>query len=74
MHISKITTKGQVTIPADVRHRAQLQVGDLLSFEVDGDRIITRKIKPQTDEYLDALPATMQEWLSDEDEEAWHDL
>lgn len=74
MHISKITTKGQVTIPAGVRHRIQLQAGDLLSFEVDGDRIITRKVRPQTDEYLDALPSGMQEWLSDEDEEAWRDL
>jgi antitoxin PrlF len=66
MQIAKITSKGQVTIPASVRHQFQLQTGDLLSFEVEGGCIITRKIRPQTDDYLDAVPATLGEWLSDE--------
>lgn len=40
----KVTRNFQVTIPASVRERLGIRVGDLLSVEVDGDRIILRKV------------------------------
>jgi antitoxin PrlF len=36
---STLTTKGQVTIPADVRRRLGLHPGDLVAFIVDGDEV-----------------------------------
>jgi AbrB family looped-hinge helix DNA binding protein len=33
MNASKITTKGQVTIPKAVRERLRLQAGDVLVYE-----------------------------------------
>ncbi|GAB6945323.1 AbrB/MazE/SpoVT family DNA-binding domain-containing protein [Vulcanisaeta sp. JCM 14467] len=40
----KVTRNYQVTIPASVRERLGIRIGDLLSVEVDGDRIILRKV------------------------------
>jgi antitoxin PrlF len=39
MQTSTVTSKGQVTIPADVRKRLGLQPGDHVGFIVDGDEV-----------------------------------
>ena len=39
MQTSTLTTKGQVTIPADVRRRLGLHPGDRVAFIVDGDEV-----------------------------------
>lgn len=39
MQTSTLTTKGQVTIPADVRKRLGLRPGDRVAFLVDGDEV-----------------------------------
>jgi antitoxin PrlF len=45
MHSSTLTTKGQVTIPADLRKRLNLSAGDQVRFElVDGAiRLVKRE-------------------------------
>lgn len=39
MQTSVLTSKGQVTIPADVRRRLGLSPGDRLAFVLDGDQV-----------------------------------
>ena len=39
MQTSTLTTKGQVTIPADVRRRLGLRPGDQVGFIVEGDQV-----------------------------------
>jgi AbrB family looped-hinge helix DNA binding protein len=39
MHSSTLTSKGQVTIPAEVRRRLGLHSGDHVGFVVDGDEV-----------------------------------
>ena len=74
MEISKITSKGQVTIPPALRKAAHFKTGDKLVFELDGDRVIVTKFKPAKDAYLGSVSLNLEEWLSDDDEEAWSDL
>ncbi len=38
-HVSVITRKGQVTIPAEIRRALSLNEGDKIAFEVEEDRI-----------------------------------
>ncbi len=40
----KVTRNYQETIPAGIRERLEIKVGDLLSVEIDGDRIILRTV------------------------------
>jgi len=74
MDLARVTAKGQTTIPKRIREWADVKGGDLLSFDMDGKRIIIRKIERTADIELAAIQATMSEWNSDEDEEAWRDL
>jgi antitoxin PrlF len=74
MQISRITAKGQTTIPVSIRKAAHMEAGDTLAFEIKGDHLIVRKIKSPTDAYLKGIEETLNEWSSPEDEEAWSGL
>ena len=39
---AKITSKGQITIPAEVRHALGVREGDTVIFEQDGDTVRVR--------------------------------
>lgn len=74
MEFAKITARGQTTIPKTVREAANLREGDVIAFEIEGDRVVVHKVVPGRDEYLQGLGEVMGEWLSPEDEVAWRDL
>ena len=74
MEVARIMSRGRVTIPKSIRETADLHEGDAIAFEIEGDRLVLRKIVPGRDDYLHGLGAMMGEWLSPEDEEAWRDL
>ena len=73
--LAKISSKGQVTIPADVRKKLHLETGDTLAWETEADgRIWVRRIEPLDLDYLAAVSGTLSEWNSPEDDEAYRDL
>lgn len=74
MHFSKITTRGQTTIPKRIREAADLHVGDVIAFEIEDDHLVVRKVTPGQDNYLKGLSEILSEWSSPVDEEAWRDL
>lgn len=74
MNVAKITSKGQITIPAAVRKAAQLKESDMLAFEIEDDHLVVRKITVSVDVYLDGVSGMLDEWTSPEDEKAWKGL
>jgi len=73
--LAKISSKGQVTVPAEVRKTLQLKTGDTLAWEVQEDgKISVRRIEPIDVDYISALSGTLSEWSSVEDDEAYRDL
>lgn len=75
MELARITARGQATIPKRVREAAGLAAGDLLSFEVQSDHLVVRKLPvAEDDAYLHGVSGTLDEWNSPEDEAAWRDL
>ena len=76
MELAKITARGQTTIPKRIREAANLQVGDVLAFEVEGNHLVAHKVTPGRGDYLhlQGLFEAMSEWRTPEDEEAWRDL
>ena len=74
MELGRVGTRGQTTIPKRVR-TANLNVGDMLAFEVRADHLVVRKMPVAHDDaYLRGIEHTLDEWSSPEDEEAWRDL
>jgi antitoxin PrlF len=71
---SRITSKGQTTIPREVRERLSLRAGDVIVYEVDQEEVRLRKQVPLDMAYLRAVQTTLSEWESPEDAAAFDDL
>jgi len=71
---SRITSKGQTTIPRAIREKLSLKPGDVLVYELEEDEVRLRKQTPLDVAYLRAVQATLSEWDSPEDAAAFDDL
>jgi len=71
---SRISGKGQVTIPKKVRETLGASPGDLIAYEVNGTVVTLKRFGPFDAAYHTALSQTLDEWTTAEDEEAFHDL
>ena len=73
--ISKITAKGQTTVPQEIRAALNCKPGDLIAWDVEPDgRVAVRRIQPVDVEYLQAVQGTLSEWHTAEDEKAYGKL
>ncbi|WP_295444867.1 type II toxin-antitoxin system PrlF family antitoxin [uncultured Thiodictyon sp.] len=73
--LAKITSKGQTTIPQEVRKALQAGPGDLLAWDLTADgKVTVRRVRPLDLDYLKAVEGTLSEWASAEDEAAYRDL
>ena len=72
--VSKLSSKGQVTIPASIRSAMSLKPGDFIAYELNGKSVNLKKIEPFDAAYHAAVAETLEEWNSPEDEEAFGDL
>ena len=77
---STISSKGQVTVPIEVRHRLGLREGDRVEFVYEDGRTVLRPVRTETNPftaYLGALPAfssreEINAWISDlRDDDPW---
>jgi antitoxin PrlF len=77
---STISTKGQVTVPLEIRRRLGLKQGDRVEFVVDNGQTILRPARPSEnpfEKYIGKLPAfesarEINDWVAemrDESEE-----
>lgn len=74
MVLAKLTSKGQVTVPKEIRVKLHLRTGDTLSYEVEGDMVKVRKVAPFDAAWTQAVAGTLEEWQSPEDDEAFGGL
>lgn len=74
VYTSKLSSKGQVTIPSEVRESLGLGTGDLVGYEIRGEEVVLKRVEPFDAAFHAALSATLEEWGSPEDEEAFRDL
>lgn len=65
MQLSKVTTKGQITLPASIRRKAGVKQGDSVAFEIAEGGILIKpvQIKDKTDtpEWRKMLKASLKE-------------
>lgn len=71
---SRLSSKGQVTIPVEVRERLRLEPGDTVIYEIEDGRAVLRRAEPFDVAYHAAVSGTLEEWASPEDEQAFRDL
>lgn len=71
---SRLSSKGQVTIPSEVREKLHLEPGDTVIYEVEDERAVLRRAEHFDIAYHAAVSDTLDEWASPDDEEAFGDL
>lgn len=75
MLTSKITQKGQTTIPQQVRARLEVHAGDRIVYENTASGFVIRKIRPFDAAWHAGIEKSLEaEWNSPEDDEAFRDL
>ena len=73
--ITKITAKGQTTVPREIRAALKSKPGDMIAWEVEANgRVAVRRVQPLDIEYLKAVQGTLSEWQTAEDEKAYAKL
>lgn len=61
MEVSRVTSKGQITIPKAVRERLNLAEGDKVAFiEKDGNIVITKSSVIALRQFLDSISTEAQ--------------
>ena len=71
MQTSKLSSKSQVTLPKEVRAALNVQPGDVIAYEIEGNVVHIKRVEPFDAAFHRALAHTLNEWASDEDEEAF---
>jgi AbrB family looped-hinge helix DNA binding protein len=71
---SKITSKGQITLPKEIRDKLGVHSGDTLVYEVEGNAVRVRKAEPFDLTWHRAVSRTVAEWDSANDHENFDDL
>jgi len=74
MHVSKLSAKGQVTIPIEIRKAMGIEPGDLLTYELHDQFVKLKRIIPFDTAFHSAISETLEEWNSPDDDEAFNDL
>jgi antitoxin PrlF len=72
--LAKLTSKGQVTVPKEVRVKLSLKPGDTVVYEFEGDAVRLRRGEGFDVAWHRAVSSTLDEWASPEDDEAFRGL
>jgi len=66
---STLSTKGQTTIPAQVRRKLEIRPGDTICYELGEAGVHIRKTTPLDIEWAKAVESTLSEWSDGEDDD-----
>jgi len=77
MKTTKITKKGQIAIPKDIRELEGFEEGDKVAILAFEDRVELRPLKQFSERMFTALASERtlaKDWLSKEEEQAWRNF
>lgn len=74
MKTGRLSSKGQVTIPKEIRQAMGVEPGDVIGYEVHDGVVTLRRVEPFDHAFHAALTGTLDEWTTPEDDEAFRDL
>jgi AbrB family looped-hinge helix DNA binding protein len=74
IQISRVSSKGQVTLPKNVREAIGVGPGDAVAYDVNKGVVTLRRLEPIDLAFHAAVESTLAEWASKEDDEAFGDL
>ena len=67
MILGRITAKAQTTIPRAVRLALGIGPGDEIGYEIDGDKVVLTRVKPDEKDMFVNNFSTFTEWSDEYD-------
>lgn len=67
--MSKLSSKGQTTIPQEVRDQLKVRPGDLLQYSWESGQLVVRKFSVEEALYMTGLQAQLSEWSGSVDDD-----
>lgn len=74
MKVGRLSRKGQVTLPKELREIVGLSPGDLVVYSIDNGQITIKRLESFDTKFHNAVADTLEEWGTSEDDEAFNDL
>ncbi len=75
MKATKLTSKHQTTIPQEIRKFLKINQGDAISFEIENNKVILKKVSAFEHDYLKSIEHSLgSEWNSKNDDESYDSL
>lgn len=65
--MSKISDKGQITVPKIIRETLKIQAGDFIKYDVEENTVKIRKLETKENIWLRSIDSTLEEWEGDKD-------
>lgn len=69
---SAITSKGQATIPAEIRREADIKPGDKVQFSIKAGRVVIEKVQDVDNARSAGQSAMLNEW-NDPEQDVYND-
>lgn len=71
---SRLTSKGQATIPSEIRKKLGLRAGDTIAFEIKKNAVVISKLDRLDAGFLRLATSAFDDWNAPEADEAFKDL
>jgi antitoxin PrlF len=65
-----LTSKGQITVPVQIRNQLGLQAGDRLDFQLNEGKVVVTKVTGSLDSFIAALPIAKRSFTTEQINEA----
>ena len=65
--MSKISDKGQITVPKIIRETLKIRAGDFIKYDVEENTVKIRKLETKENIWLRSIESTLEEWEGDKD-------
>ena len=72
--MTRLTSKGQATIPVEVRKALRLKEGDRVLFELEKGKVTLKRVDAVDHAFLKLSEDAFQEWNSAEDDATFLEL
>ncbi len=72
--VTKLSSKGQATIPSKVRKQLGVEPGDSVLFVVDGDKVTLKRAEKLDAGFLKLASESFSDWNAPEADDAFREL
>ena len=67
--VSKISDKGQTTVPKAIRRTLKVVPGDLIKYEVKEGTVKIKKLEAEENIWLKSIESSLEEWQGSQDDD-----